>query len=63
MRSASRRLKALLIGGAVALVVVAGLVIVAINSTFERRLAEESQRLALIQNLTFEARHNLERTW
>ncbi len=59
-RRASRRLKALVVVVVVALVVVTGLVIAAVSFSFERRLAEESQRLILLRDMTSTALANLE---
>ena len=57
---ATWRLKALVVVVVVALVLVTGLVIAAVSFAFERRLAEESQRLILLRDMTSAALANLE---
>jgi WD40 repeat protein/serine/threonine protein kinase len=57
---ATWRLKALLVVGAVALVVVIGLVIAAVSYAQEQRLVEERERLILALELTSAALANLE---
>ncbi len=56
---ATWRLKALVAVVVVALVLVTGLVIAAVSFSFERRLAEESQRLILFRDITSSALANL----